>query len=183
MSRPPEQLLLGEWACLGILCAGDSHGFAIAARLKPEGDVGRVWALSRALTYRALDQLAARGYVVATGEEPGKAGGNRTILSATPIGRVQLQAWITTPVLHLRNLRSELLLKLVIAELCAVDVSEMLHRQQAQIARLADVLATFPTAGEGADASADVVRLWRREQSQAALRFLDAVITAAPKNA
>ena len=176
MSRPTEQLLLGEWACLGILCAGDSHGFAIAARLKPEGDIGRVWAMSRALTYRALDQLTARGYVAATGEEPGKAGGTRTILAATPAGSLQLHAWLDTPVQHLRDLRSELLLKLVLADLCGVDVSGMLQRQRAHIARLADVLAASPSAGAGADTSADVVRLWRRELSQAALRFLDAVV-------
>ena len=30
-----EQLLLGEWACLGILYQGPTHGFAIASRLKP----------------------------------------------------------------------------------------------------------------------------------------------------
>ncbi|MDO8389862.1 MAG: helix-turn-helix transcriptional regulator [Actinomycetota bacterium] len=179
MSRSPEQLLLGEWACLGILCAGDSHGFAIAARLKPEGDIGRVWALSRALTYRALDQLTARGYVVAVGEEPGKAGGARTILSASPAGHLQLSAWLGTPVEHLRDLRSELLLKLVLADLCRVDVSDMLQRQRAHIARLADVLATSPTSESGGDTSADVVRLWRRELSQAALRFLDAVVPAA----
>ena len=64
MSRSaPDALLLGEWACLGVLYAGPAHGFAVAARLKPAGDVGRVWSLSRPLTYRSLDQLAGRGYV------------------------------------------------------------------------------------------------------------------------
>ena len=58
-----DQLLPGEWACLGILYAAPAHGFAIAARLKPHGDVGRVWSLSRALTYRSLEQLTVRGYV------------------------------------------------------------------------------------------------------------------------
>ena len=36
-----QQLLLGEWACLGILYSAPTHGFAIAARLTPNGDVGR----------------------------------------------------------------------------------------------------------------------------------------------
>lgn len=169
MSRPPEQLLLGEWACLGVLCTGPSHGFAIAARLKPEGDVGRVWALSRALTYRALEQLATRGYVVATGEEPGKAGGTRTILAVTPAGRVQLTAWLCTPVLHLRDLRSELLLKLVLADLCGVDRAQLLQRQRAHIAMMAETLSSPGN---------DVVGLWRREASGAALRFVDAVLAA-----
>ena len=66
-----QALLLGEWACLGILYPAPTHGFAIAARLKPTGDIGRVWSLSRALTYRSLDQLSTRGYIHAIGEEPG----------------------------------------------------------------------------------------------------------------
>src|SRR5258706_14727202 len=104
MARPTaEHLLLGEWACLGLLVSGRSHGFAIAARLKPEGDVGRVWSLSRALTYRSLEQLATRGFVEAVGEEPGIPGGNRTIVAATRAGRTQLRRGLRTPVLHPRG--------------------------------------------------------------------------------
>ena len=110
LGRTTEQLLLGEWACLGVLYPTPTHGFAIAARLKPNGDVGRVWSLSRALTYRSLDQLAQRDYIRPIGEEPGIAGGNRTILRATRTGRAQLRKWLATPVIHLRDLRSELLL-------------------------------------------------------------------------
>jgi DNA-binding PadR family transcriptional regulator len=164
-----EQLLLGEWACLGILYPAPTHGFAIAARLKPGGDIGRVWSMSRPLTYRSLDQLRSRGYVHTVGEEPGIAGGNRTILAATRSGRAQLRKWLNTPVAHLRDLRSELLLKLIIAELCDIDVTHMVDEQYAHIDQLAAALA-----GEiDGDTSLDVVALWRRELSQAALRFLD----------
>ena len=168
LGRTTEQLLLGEWACLGILYPTPTHGFAIAARLKPNGDVGRVWSLSRALTYRSLDQLAQRDYIRPIGEEPGIAGGNRTILRATRTGRAQLRKWLATPVVHLRDLRSELLLKLIIAEICEIDVAPMLDRQRVHIVRLADVInADLDTE------PADVVALWRSESSSAALRFLD----------
>lgn len=162
------QLLLGEWACLGILYEGPSHGFAIAARLKPTGDIGRVWSLSRPLTYRSLDQLGGHGYVEAVGEEPGIAGGNRTILAATRSGRAQLRKWLRTPVVHLRDFRSELLLKLVIAQRCDVDVAEMLADQHDHIEQLSAALAEQVAASDG-----DVVALWRSELSKAALRFLD----------
>src|SRR5262245_35252380 len=121
MPRPPrtddDPLLLGEWACLGILYPAPTHGFAVASRLKPEGDVGRVWSLSRALTYRSLHELERRGHIKAVGEEPGIAGGPRTVLAATRYGKSQLRKWLATPVLHQRDLRSELLLKLVIADI------------------------------------------------------------------
>jgi PadR family transcriptional regulator AphA len=170
VSRTPHQLLLGEWACLGILYPAPTHGFAIAARLKPEGDIGRVWSLSRALTYRSLDQLALRGLVQAVGEEPGIAGGNRTILAATRTGRAQLRRWLTTPVEHLRDLRSELLLKLVLADQCQVEIGDMLDRQRRRIESLCTVIDEQVAA-----APHDVVTLWRSESSHAALRFLDRV--------
>jgi DNA-binding PadR family transcriptional regulator len=163
-----QQLLLGEWACLGILYPAPTHGFAIAAQLKPEGDIGRVWSLSRALTYRSLEQLANRGYIRELGEEPGIAGGNRTILAATRSGRAQLRKWLNTPVAHLRDLRSELLLKLIIADRCGIAIAEMLERQHAHIEEMAEAIA----GQVDDDAPIDVVDLWRNESSQAALRFL-----------
>ncbi len=167
-----QQLLLGEWACLGILYPAPSHGFAVAAHLKPEGEIGRVWSLSRALTYRSLDQLAIRGLVHAVGEEPGIAGGNRTILAATRSGRAQLRRWLATPVAHLRDLRSELLLKLVIAERCHIDVADMLALQRVQIVELCRAIDEHVAAEPD-----DVVTLWRSESSHAALRFLDRLPT------
>jgi DNA-binding PadR family transcriptional regulator len=167
--RTTEQhLLLGEWACLGILYPAPTHGFAIAARLKPTGDVGRVWSLSRALTYRSLEQLTTRGYVHAVGQEKGTAGGNRTILAATRSGRAQLRKWLNTPVAHLRDMRSELLLKLIIAERCGIEIADMLDRQQAYIEEMADAIADQADT----DSPVDVVDLWRHETSQTALRFL-----------
>jgi DNA-binding PadR family transcriptional regulator len=169
MSRTDEHpLLLGEWACLGILVTGPAHGFAIAARLRPEGDVGRVWSLSRPLTYRAIDQLVARGLAAPTAHEPGIAGGTRTIMGVTSAGRTAFEQWLVTPVLHLRDIRSELLLKLVLAELSDVDVSAMLDEQRRIVAVQSGSLAR-----DLAERPDDVVRRWRAESADAALRFLD----------
>jgi PadR family transcriptional regulator AphA len=163
VSRPP---LLGEWACSGILYAAPAHGFAVAARLKPDGDIGRVWSMSRALTYRSLDQLVADGLVRRMGEEPGIAGGNRTILGLTRGGRAQFRTWLATPVVHLRDVRSELLLKIVLADDCGIDIGPMLERQRDHVA---EMVQTF----DARDDRRDVVAIWRVEAAHAALRFLD----------
>lgn len=164
---PPAALapLLGEWACLGILYQRPAHGYTIAGRLKPGGDVGRVWTLSRPLTYRALDLLTARGDVEPLGEEPGLAGGTRTILAATRSGRARFRRWVRTPVEHLRDLRSELLLKLVLAEQCRLDTRELIAAQRERVASLTEALEPGPR-------STDVVALWRSESAHAAFRFL-----------
>lgn len=170
-----HHLLLGEWACLGVLYPAPTHGFAVAARLKPSGDVGRVWSLSRALTYRSLEQLTLRGYIQPVGEEPGIAGGNRTILAATRAGRAQLRKWLAAPVVHLRDLRSELLLKLIIADICDIDITPMLAAQHEHITIMAAAISA-----QVSDEPSDVVALWRSESSKAALRFLDRLQRVTP---
>ncbi len=168
MSRGPGDLLLGEWACLGILAAAPAHGFAVARRLQPDGDVGRVWSLSRALTYRALDQLTDRSLVAAVMAEQGVAGGQRTILAVTDTGHTLLETWLAEPVHHLRDLRSELLTKLVLCRICGVDTRPLLVRQREVVAGLAQALAV-PDAN-------DVVAIWRAESSQSALSFVDRLL-------
>ena len=74
--------------------------------------------------------------------------------------------------MHLRDLRSELLLKLVLADLCGLDDAVMLARQREHIAELAATLA-LQTSDHG-----DVVALWRAEASAAAVRFLDRLAAA-----
>jgi PadR family transcriptional regulator AphA len=163
----PREPLLGEWVTLGVLYDEPAHGWAVVKRLRPDGDLGRIWHLTRPLTYRAIDHLIEREWIQTVGEERGDAGPNRTILAATRSGRSQFRAWLRTPVPHLRDLRSELLLKLAFAELHGIDVADMLDRQRTIIDDHAGNLAG---AGHG-----DIVRLWRWEATRAAQRFLDQV--------
>ena len=165
-----EQLLLGEWACLGLLYDRRLHGFAIAAELRPDTPVGRIWSVSRPLTYRSLDQLVERGLVRPVASEPGEAGPDRTVLAATRTGRARLRTWLATPVLHVRDLRSELLLKIALAERCGIYIDPMLHAQRE---RLEEQIANLSTvAFDESGRVADVVALWRREAALAGQRFI-----------
>ena len=161
---------LGEWACLGLLADEPAHGWAVARRLGRDGDIGRIWHLSRPLTYRALDLLTERDWIRSVAEEPGDAGPNRVILGVTRSGRTRLRTWLTTPVPHLRDLRAELLLKLALAERHGVDVTDMLARQQ----EIVDEQARGLAAATALDPT-DVVTLWRIESTEAARRFLERV--------
>lgn len=166
-------LLLGEWACLGALGAGKLHGFAVAKRLEVDGDIGRVWTLSRPLTYRALNTLLEQGMVRPAGEEPGTAGPNRTLLALTPKGRTALKNWLATPVGHPRDVRGELLLKIVICDSMGLDRSVLIERQLAafEIQRAARASEKAPD-DEG---FVDPVRVWRFEFVDAAVRFLQSL--------
>jgi DNA-binding PadR family transcriptional regulator len=167
-----DRLLTGEWAVLGILAGGPAHGFAIGRRLAPSGDVGRIWSLSRPLAYRALDVLQAQGLIEPLRSEPG-AGPHRTILRLTEEGRRRLDEWLAQPVDHIRDLRSELLLKLVVCDLNGIDPRPLLQAQREAFSPV------FAALLDGDDAPvSDPVRVWREESARAAARFLDRMLAA-----
>lgn len=166
-----KELLLGEWACLGLLHVQPAHGFALAARMAPGGDVGRIWSMSRALTYRAVEQLAARGLIEAVLEEPGIAGGNRTVYSTTRAGRTQLRRWLTTPVAHVRDIRGELLLKIHVAGLVGVDLDDMLRAQHQRFCTQHEALVLASHGGDPVDA-------WRVQAATAAVAFVEQLLAA-----
>jgi DNA-binding PadR family transcriptional regulator len=160
------QLSLGDHAVLALLAEQPRHGWAIVRELAPRGDIGRVWTLSRPLAYRGLDNLANRGLIRATGTEPGD-GPRRTIFAVTPSGRRELDRWLATPVEHLRDVRTELLVKLVIAERRGIDARPLLR---VQLRQLRPIIAALRKAA--AAPNADLVDAWRHESAQAVERFL-----------
>ena len=159
-----DELLLGEWCCLGLLASSRAHGFALAKRLAPNGDIGRIWSVSRALTYRALMMLEQRGLIVAVASERGVAGGDRTIYAPTRAGRTSLRRWLKTPVAHVRDVRSELLVKLELCRLLKLDPASLIESQRAHFRSMAPSRQAR---------TADPVEVWRQETIAAVFRFLD----------
>jgi DNA-binding PadR family transcriptional regulator len=162
-------LLLGEWVCLAALGQGRLHGFAVARRLAPDGDLGRVWTMSRPLTYRAIGTLTEMGFVRLAGEESGQ-GPVRSLLVLTPKGRAALRRWLDEPVAHPRDVRSELLLKIVVCGLMGRDPEPLVS---AQLARFEAHRAAREV--DLADDPLDPVRLWRVEFAEASIAFLNTI--------
>ena len=151
---------------LTLLAEQPRHGWAIVRELAPSGEIGRIWSLSRPLAYRAIDSLQARRLVRAVGTEPGD-GPRRTILTATASGRREVDRWLGSPVEHLRDVRTELLLKLVFGERAGRDGRPLLRAQQREFR------AIFAALDRAANQpNADLVDQWRHENADAVRRFL-----------
>lgn len=165
-----EERGLGEWACLAVVVEGPTHGWAVGSLLAPGAELGRVWSLSRPLTYRALDALLADGLVEEAGTEPGR-GKPRTRLRATRRGRSAADRWLAEPVRHLRDVRTELLLKLVLLERRGRSTVPLLEAQLAASSPIIDGLTSHRPS--------DPVERWRRESARATERFLSGALRAA----
>jgi DNA-binding PadR family transcriptional regulator len=162
-----SNLTLAEAVCLTLVTREPRHGWSIVKALAPDGEIGRVWSLTRPLTYRALSVLAATGMIEPRGSEPG-AGPPRTVWRATPKGRRASRAWLRRPVPHPRDMRSEFLLKLELGAPAA-------ELARAQLAAFAPVLDGLERAA--AAAPDDVVARWRLESARATRRFLESLVS------
>ena len=162
-SRPKPSL--AESVCLALITHGTSHGWGLGTMLAPDGEIGRIWTLTRPLTYRAIAGLVDKGLVIRRGHVTG-GGRDRVMLAPTPRGRRMTGRWLETPVQHLREVRTELLIKLALRERAGLDNEALLASQQEVFAPAIEVL----TSSHGED---DLVDLWRRESARAVRRFLD----------
>lgn len=166
-----DELSLAEKVCLTLVACGVEHGWAIGTELSPDHELGAVWSLSRPLTYRAIEQLVAKALVERASQRPGQ-GRERMVLHATAAAAPLVERWLDEPVAHLRDVRTELLLKLLLRRRKGLALEPLLDAQRTAFAERFDALTAAGT-------DADLVDLWRRENARAVRRFLDAAIEQA----
>ncbi len=166
-----SELSLGEHVCVALAYSGLTHGWAIGSELAPDGSLGNIWRLSRALTYRALEQAEQKGLVRRARTDTARPRA-RAPITLTAKGRRETVKWLDTPVAHVRDLRTELLLKLALRGRVGLDNQDFLRRQRDTLAPVLDRLSRAHVEDD------DLVMLWRREQARATRRYLDHAITA-----
>lgn len=168
VSTPRAELSLSDWAVLGVVAEGPTHGWPVVRELAADGAIGRIWTVSRPLVYRSIATLTAAGLLEECGEVIGGSGPKRSVVRVTRRGRDALRRWLDEPVDHVREVRSELLVKLALLARAGRPHDRLIERQ---LERLAPVFAAV-TRRSRADGFENVRATWRREQALAVQRFL-----------
>ena len=166
-----DHLLPAEWAALGVLAGGPTHGYDVARALGEDGVLGPVWTVPRPLVYRALQQLDQAGLVEPGGEEPSDAGPRRTTLRVTRRGRARLKRWLGEPVERPRDVRSMLMLKLALLHERGEDPRPLLQAQRAVMEQRVRDLRVERRGSDGFDRT---LLTWRVEYALGVVRFLAA---------
>ncbi|MGH3191562.1 MAG: PadR family transcriptional regulator [Streptosporangiaceae bacterium] len=162
-------LSLSEWTVLALLCHQPAHGFAISQLTEPGGELGRIWRIPRPVVYRAIGRLLDAGLVTPASVEPG-LGPQKTIYTVTPQGDEAARHWLSTPVEHVRDIRSHLLIKLALLYRAGCDPADLLSRQRAALDPIAQAIEARQADLDGFDA---ILLAWRRATAVAALAFID----------
>jgi len=161
-----------EWAVLALLAEGPTHGFAIARAMAEEGEIGKVWSIRRPRVYYAIEALTRQDLARADRTVPSPSGPDRTVLRITPAGRRAVTDWLNTPVDHMREARSLLLLKLLFLDRRNGDPQALLNAQRARFESIVERLHS--SVNEAGSFDQTLLR-WRLETATAALRFIDSI--------
>lgn len=148
---------------LALVVHTPRHGWAIHEELSPSGDIGHAWTLSRQLVYRAIDTLVEDGLVKRAMPKDG-GGGDKVIISPTAAGKRTAMQWLDSPVTHLRDVRTELVLKVMLREKIELPLDSFLEAQH--------VIFDPLIASINKDDSGSPVNLWRKESANAVKRYL-----------
>jgi DNA-binding PadR family transcriptional regulator len=109
VARVKEQLSATEFAVLGLLYERPMHGYDLVRRMS--ADLSMVLPLDGSSIYSVLRELDAQGLIVGTRETVGSRP-TRTVYRITQEAEAQFLQWLAEPVTRLRQVRSDLLVKL-----------------------------------------------------------------------
>ena len=98
-----------DFAALGFFRERPMHGYELRDRLSQ--GLGALWRIASSQLYSVLHGLEGRGWIDSHVEsDSGRPA--RTVYAITPAGTRAFEAWITSPVEHLRDVRVEFLAKI-----------------------------------------------------------------------
>jgi PadR family transcriptional regulator AphA len=131
--------------------------------------------MNRPAVYRAIHDLARSGLIHEAGTSQSERGPARELYEPTAEGRARLERWLVTPVEHVRDVRSELLVKLALL-FDRDDPARSLLRAQQQV--LDAIVAALETSLAGASGFEAVVLRYRTETARSAATFVDELLGA-----
>jgi PadR family transcriptional regulator AphA len=161
MARQDAQL--ARDVVLALVVITPRHGWAVHEELASSGTIGRAWSLSRQLVYRAIDTLVADGLVKRATPKDG-GGADKVIISPTAAGKRHAELWLNTPVSHLRDVRTELVVKVMLREQFQLPLQPFVSKQRQVFQPLIDAI--------NKSSSQSPVEMWRRESASAVKRYL-----------
>jgi len=168
----PERLSLAEWLVLCLVREEPTYGLVLVGLLARDGRLGQVWSVPKAVVYRALQRLETLGLIQTVGEQRTSQGPVRSLYQVTPDGEAAARGWLSTPVEHPRDVRSEFMVKLALLDRSGSDSRDLL---EAQLARLLPVAAALDDRLRVSTGFEHTLVLWRHEAMAATVRFLEAL--------
>ena len=167
-----------RYGLLGLLAQGPRHGYELHSEFVALAGGADQWDVKPPQIYSTLARLQEAGLVAEVGVEQ-EGGPEKRILTITPAGRAELDAWFETPVVG-EHLRDELFVKLMLSLDDGVAGGEtarqVIHTQRAALYRDLHRVTTRRQAANPRDELGQILLLDKMAMHlEADLRWLEMV--------
>jgi PadR family transcriptional regulator AphA len=119
-----------EYILLGFLFQTSIHGYELYKNIYNLKGISLIWNIKQSKLYTLLEKLEKDG-LLASSIVPGEAYLMRKEFQITSLGRETFLTWVTSPVMHGRDMRQEFLAKLYFAQKSGIDnFMELIEKQR-----------------------------------------------------
>ena len=118
-----------EFALLGLLCEGASHGYELTRHFSEDTELAQVCQLEMSLLYALLKKLEKEGLALGH-EEPVSEHKTRHVVELSEEGRQVFEKWLAQPVKRTREMRLDFLVKLYFARRRGSNIAIALVQRQ-----------------------------------------------------
>jgi len=172
MSPRLQSPLTLEFVLLGLLDQCPMHGYDLYKALNRLEGVGLVWRVKQSQLYALLERLDSGGLLEGR-MVPGENRPDRREYALTAEGRARFEAWRSSPVEHMRDVRQEFLARLDFALLAGREAARSLIEAQRRACRgWLDDLTAQTAALEESQVYETMVFRYRISQAGALLDWL-----------
>jgi PadR family transcriptional regulator AphA len=170
--RRRHQLGAPDYALLGLLMVGPRHGYELAPHFARDGDLGLVCTLGLPRLYALLHTLEELGLIGGEGSVI-SGGPPRKVFHLTDAGREAIHRWAEQPILRLRQIRQEFLLKLYFSRTLPGFDTGRLIEAQIEACRVVSKELADAVAAEPPDSFAALVYHSRQVTADATIAWLE----------
>jgi DNA-binding PadR family transcriptional regulator len=123
-----------EYALLGLLHSGPTHGYVLHKRITDESGIGMIWGVKISNLYAQLDKLEQKGFIQGI-LQPGELRPARKEFSITSEGRKAFNTWLVSLISHPRDFRQEFMVRLFFLTNNNPELLEQVIRRQLEECR------------------------------------------------
>lgn len=164
-----NELSLIDQVVLTLLVELPRHGFGVMSAIEEDEALSMAISVRRPLVYRAINDLTTAGLIEPVRTETGERGSPRTIYRATSRGKRLTAEWLESIVSHPRDARLTLLAKFALRSRRGLPNHRL---AKAQREHFEPMVKSFRSTTGARNATADLVRRWRRESLSAMIGLL-----------
>jgi len=170
MTGTVDHFPASEFAILGFLFPGPSHGYELHKKMTDPSGIGMVWEVKLSNLYAQLGKLEKKGLILKKPQIQ-ESRPSRTKYALTPAGMATFTEWLHTNISHPRHFRQEFMVRLYFLQ--TYEPENVQNQIHTQLSECDSWLSWIRRKGSDAFSYENALYQFRKSQVQSMIEWLN----------